>query len=139
MIVLAARWALHGLALHNGTPCLIPEITALTRQAAALRAENAAYTQFPHLRSYFAASSAQHKEVSHQQSYVQGACNTPLLGDTIGYNLTRTAEEHPNLLAVSSISQQVSSVYATTYGHTMQATCRHNMAAEAPELSRFPP
>lgn len=135
MIVPAARWALHGVALHSGTPCLIPEITALTRQAAALSAENAAYPQLAHLRSYFAASSARHKEVSRLQSYVHGASNTPLLGDTIGYNLTRTAEEHPNLLAVSSISQQVSSLHATIYGTPRKLKCRHNMAAETPELS----
>ena len=102
MIVLAAQWALHRLALHRRTPYLIPEITALTRQAAALRAENAAYTQLAQFGSYFAASSIQPKGVSRLQSYVQGACTIPLLGDTIGYNLTRTAEEHPNLLAVSA-------------------------------------
>lgn len=137
MIVLAARWALHRLALHSGTPYLISEITALTRQAAALRAENAAYTQLAQFGSYFAASSAQLKGVSRLQSYVHGACTTPLLGDTIGYNLTRTAEEHPNLLAVSSISQQVSSTYATTYGTPCKQKCQHNTAADAPELSRL--
>lgn len=135
MIILAARQALHWLALYGGTPILVPQVSALTRQAAALPAEHATYAieQLAHFRSYFAASSATYKNAHRSGSYVHGACEVPLLGDTIGYNLARTAEEQPNLLAVSSMSQQVR--LATKTGRICQLEgFHHNMAAETHEL-----
>lgn len=133
MIILAARQALHRLGLRGKTS--LPQISALTRQAAALPAEDAAYAfeQLAGFRSYFTASSTQCKNARKSESYVHGACEISLLGDTIGYNLTRTTEEQPNLLVVSSISQQVR--LATNTGRVCKLEgCYQNMAAETHEL-----
>ena len=136
--MLAARQALHMLTLQGRTPFLEPQVSALMRRAAALPAEHAAcaFEQLAHLRSYFVASSAKSKNARQSGSYVHGACETPLLDDTIGCNLTRTTEEQPDLLAVSSISQQVR--LAITTGRTCKLEgCHHNLAAETLELQRL--
>lgn len=46
------------------------------------------------------------------QGYVDGACDTPLLGDTIGVHFDRVAEQHAGRPALAVSRQDVRRTYA---------------------------